>query len=83
MEQLTREIGRGFSSGHRHVQTIKSAGRHASKPTERQLAISAVMALSTALQELGLRYRSAQNHYLTRTIGMVFSIPWIAEDGAF
>lgn len=66
MEQLTREIGRAFSSGYRQVQTIKSAGRHETKPTERRLAASAVMALSTALQELGLRYRAAQNHYLTR-----------------
>lgn len=66
MEQLTREIGRGFSNGYRQVQTIKSANRHGTKPAERLLAASAVMALSTALQELGLRYRSAQNHYLTR-----------------
>lgn len=66
MEQLTREIGRSFSNGYRQVQTIKSAGRHESKPAERRLAASAVMALSTALQELGLRYRQAQNHYLTR-----------------
>ncbi|XP_076239090.1 syntaxin 16 [Calliopsis andreniformis] len=66
MEQLTREIGRAFSSGYRQVQTIKTAARHATKPIERQLATSAVMALSTALQELGLRYRSAQNHYLTQ-----------------
>lgn len=71
MEQLTREIGRGFSNGYRQVQTIKSASRHETKPAERRLAASAVMALSTALQELGLRYRSAQNHYLTR---MCFSI---------
>ncbi|KAM0735705.1 Syntaxin-16 [Formica fusca] len=66
MEQLTREIGRAFSNGYRQVQTIKSAGRHETKPAERRLAVSAVMALSTALQELGLRYRSAQNHYLTQ-----------------
>lgn len=66
MEQLTREIGRAFSNGYRHVQTIKSTGRHETKPAERRLAASAVIALSTALQELGLRYRSAQNHYLTR-----------------
>ncbi|KAF3427510.1 hypothetical protein E2986_09556 [Frieseomelitta varia] len=66
MEQLTREIGRAFSSGYHQVQTIKAATRHANGPTERQLAMSAVMALSTALQELGLRYRSAQNHYLTQ-----------------
>ena len=68
MEQLTREIGRAFSSGYHQVQTIKAATRHANGATERQLAMSAVMALSTALQELGLRYRSAQNHYLTRMI---------------
>ncbi|XP_032665939.1 syntaxin-16 [Odontomachus brunneus] len=66
MEQLTREIGRAFSNGYRQVQTIKSAGRHKTKPTERRLAASAVMALSTALQELGLRYRTAQNHYLAQ-----------------
>ncbi|KAG5308865.1 STX16 protein, partial [Acromyrmex insinuator] len=66
MEQLTREIGRAFSNGYRQVQTIKSAGRHETKSTERRLANSAVMALSTALQELGLRYRTAQNHYLTQ-----------------
>ncbi|KAK1126199.1 hypothetical protein K0M31_004834 [Melipona bicolor] len=66
MEQLTREIGRAFSSGYHQVQTIKAATRHANGSTERQLAMSAVMALSTALQELGLRYRSAQNHYLTQ-----------------
>ncbi|XP_011054797.1 PREDICTED: syntaxin-16 [Acromyrmex echinatior] len=66
MEQLTREIGRAFSNGYRQVQTIKSAGRHETKSAERRLANSAVMALSTALQELGLRYRTAQNHYLTQ-----------------
>ncbi|CAK9830442.1 Stx16 [Anthophora retusa] len=66
MEQLIREIGRAFSNGYRQVQTIKTAARHAGRPAERQLAISAVMALSTSLQELGLRYRSAQNHYLTQ-----------------
>nr|XP_003706209.1 PREDICTED: syntaxin-16 [Megachile rotundata] len=66
MEQLTREIGRAFSNGYHQVQTIKTEARHASNPTERRLAISAVMALSTALQELGLRYRSAQNYYLTQ-----------------
>lgn len=66
MEQLTREIGRLFSSGYRQVQTIKSAGRHETKLAERRLATSAVMAHSTALQELGLRYRAAQNHYLTQ-----------------
>lgn len=68
MEQLTREIGRAFSSGYHQVQKIKTAARYATGSVERQLAISAVMALSTALQELGLRYRSAQNHYLTRMI---------------
>ncbi|XP_017893633.1 syntaxin-16 [Ceratina calcarata] len=66
MEQLIREIGRAFSSGYRQVQTIKAAARHANKPVERLLAINAIMALSTSLQELGLRYRSAQNHYLTQ-----------------
>ena len=66
MEQLTREIGRAFSSGYRQVQTIKTAARHTIKPVERQLATSAVMALSTSLQELGLQYRSAQSHYLTQ-----------------
>lgn len=66
MEQLTREIGRAFSSGYRQVQTIKSTGRHETKSAERRLAASAVIALSTALQELGLRYRAAQTHYLTR-----------------
>ncbi|CAK9821147.1 Stx16 [Anthophora plagiata] len=66
MEQLIREIGRAFSNGYRQVQSIKTAARHAGRPAERQLAISAVMALSTSLQELGLRYRSAQNHYLTQ-----------------
>lgn len=72
MEQLTREIGRAFSSGYRQVQSIKTAARHDNKSIERQLATSAVMALSTALQELGLRYRTAQNHYLTRTISTIF-----------
>ncbi|XP_006617454.1 syntaxin-16 [Apis dorsata] len=66
MEQLTREIGRAFSNGYHQVQAIKAAARHTTGSAERQLAISAVMALSTALQELGLRYRSAQNHYLTQ-----------------
>lgn len=67
MEQLTREIGRAFSNGYRQVQSIKTAARHATKAVERQLATSAVLALSAALQELALRYGSAQNHYLTRT----------------
>lgn len=66
MEQLTREIGRAFSNGYHQVQTIKTEARHAPNPTELRLAISAVTALSTALQELGLRYRSAQNYYLTQ-----------------
>ncbi|OAD57089.1 Syntaxin-16 [Eufriesea mexicana] len=66
MEQLTREIGRAFSSGYHQVQTIKAAASHAARSSERQLAISAVMALSTALQELSLQYRLAQNHYLTQ-----------------
>ncbi|XP_034187643.1 syntaxin 16 [Osmia lignaria lignaria] len=65
-EQLTREIGRAFSNGYHQVQTIKSEAKHAANPTERRLAISAVTALSIALQELGLRYRSAQNYYLTQ-----------------
>lgn len=73
MEQLTREIGRAFSNGYRQVQMIKSAGRHETKPAERRLATSAVMALSSALQELGLRYRSAQNHYLTRMYFALFN----------
>lgn len=73
MEQLTREIGRAFSNGYRQVQTIKSAGRHETKPAERRLAASAVIALSSALQELGLRYRTAQNHYLTRTYLILLS----------
>ncbi|XP_053980738.1 syntaxin-16 [Hylaeus volcanicus] len=66
MEQLTREIGRAFSSGYRQVQSIKTTARHNNKPVERRLASNAVMALSTALQELGFRYRSAQNYYLTQ-----------------
>lgn len=74
MEQLTREIGRAFSNGYRQVQTIKSAGRHETKPAERQLAASAVIALSSALQELGLRYRAAQNHYLTRMYLILFNL---------
>lgn len=61
---MTREIGRGFSSGFRQVQTIKSAAKHESKQAEKQLAMSAVTALSSALQDLGLRYRSAQQDYL-------------------
>ncbi|XP_032453208.1 syntaxin-16 [Nasonia vitripennis] len=66
MEQLTREIGRAFSSGFRQVQTIRSAAKHETKHAEKQLAVSAVMALSSALQELGLRYRSAQQDYLQK-----------------
>lgn len=66
MEHQTRDIGRLFSNGYRQVQSIKTAARHATKPVERQLATSAVSALSAALQELALRYRSAQNHYLTQ-----------------
>ncbi|XP_078036473.1 syntaxin 16 [Augochlora pura] len=66
MEQQTREIGRLFSNAYRQVQSIKTAARHAIKPVERQLATSAVSALSAALQELALQYRSAQNHYLTQ-----------------
>lgn len=64
MEQLTREISRAFSSGHRQVQIVKNSARHETKPAERQLAMSVVLALSSALQELGIRYRSAQNNYL-------------------
>lgn len=67
MEQLTREIGRAFSNGHRQVQAIKTTARHEKKHIERQLATNAVMALSSVLQELGLRYRTAQTHYLQRT----------------
>lgn len=68
MEQLSREIGRAFANGYRQVQTIKTAARHETKPAQRQLAVNAVIALSSALQDLGIRYRSAQNHYLTRMI---------------
>lgn len=74
MEQLMREIGRAFSNGYRQVQMIKSASRHETKPAERRLAASAVMALSFALQELGLRYKAAQNHYLTRMRYIFFLI---------
>ncbi|XP_035725354.1 syntaxin-16-like [Vespa mandarinia] len=66
MEQLSREIGRAFANGYRQVQTIKTAARHETKPAQRQLAVNAVLALSSALQDLGIRYRSAQNHYLTQ-----------------
>ncbi|KAL2733745.1 syntaxin-16 [Vespula squamosa] len=66
MEQLSREIGRAFANGYRQVQTIKTAARHETKPAQRHLAVNAVIALSSALQELGIRYRSAQNHYLTQ-----------------
>lgn len=68
MEQLSREIGRAFANGYRQVQTIKTAARHETKPAQRHLALNAVIALSSALQDLGIRYRSAQNHYLTRMI---------------
>ncbi|XP_046739511.1 syntaxin-16 isoform X1 [Diprion similis] len=64
MEQLTREMGRAFTSGHRQVQLIKTAARQESRASERRLAASAAVALSTALQELGLSYRAAQSHYL-------------------
>ncbi|CAD6208402.1 GSCOCG00003410001-RA-CDS [Cotesia congregata] len=64
MEQLTREIGRAFSSGHRQVQTVKAAARHEIRHAEKQLAMSAVLALSSALQDLGIRYRTAQNNYI-------------------
>ncbi|XP_063990098.1 syntaxin-16 [Diachasmimorpha longicaudata] len=64
MEQLTREIGKAFSTGYRQVQIVKNAARHETRPAERSLAMSAVLALSSALQELGLRYRTAQNSYI-------------------
>lgn len=64
MEQLTKEIGRAFSSAFRQVQIIKSAAKSETRPDEKRLANSAVMALSSALQDLGLRYRSAQQNYL-------------------
>ncbi|KAF7990459.1 hypothetical protein HCN44_000264 [Aphidius gifuensis] len=64
MEQLIREISRAFSSGHRQVQIVKNAGRHEKRPADRQLAMSVVLALSSALQELGFKYKSAQNNYL-------------------
>ncbi|XP_034935935.1 syntaxin-16 isoform X2 [Chelonus insularis] len=64
MEKLTREIGRAFSYAHRQVQIVKSAAKHETRRAERQLAMSAVLALSSALQELGIRYRTAQNNYL-------------------
>lgn len=66
MEQLTREIGRAFSNGFRQVQTIKSAARHERKLGERQLAMSAVLALSSGLQEMSIKYRTAQSNYLQR-----------------
>ncbi|XP_014217438.1 syntaxin-16 [Copidosoma floridanum] len=66
IEQLTKEIGKGFSSGFRQVQIIKSAAQHDSKKADKQLAVSAVRALSSALQDLGLRYRSAQQDYLQK-----------------
>ncbi|KAK0088028.1 hypothetical protein PV325_013433 [Microctonus aethiopoides] len=64
MEQLTREIGRAFSSGYRQVQIVKNAARHETRHAEKQLAMSAALALSSALQELGVRYRTAQNNYI-------------------
>lgn len=64
IDQLTREIGRAFSTGYRQVQTIKNASQHETRPAERRLAMSAVMALSSALQDMAIRYRTAQNHYL-------------------
>lgn len=66
MEQLSREIGRAFANGYRQVQAIKTAARHETKAAQRQLATNSVMALSTALQEMGIRYRSAQDRYLTQ-----------------
>lgn len=64
IDQLTREIGRAFSTGYRQVQTIKNASQHETRQAERRLAMSAVMALSSALQDMAIRYRTAQNHYL-------------------
>ena len=64
MEQLTREIGRAFSRGFNQVQIIKSAAKRETRSAEKKLANSAVLALSSALQDLGLRYRSAQQDYL-------------------
>ncbi|XP_014234161.1 syntaxin-16 [Trichogramma pretiosum] len=66
IEQLTRDISRAFSSGFRQVQTIKSAGRHEHKHAEKQLASSAVRAISTAMQNLGFKYRAAQQDYLQK-----------------
>lgn len=68
MEQLTREMGRAFTSGHRQVQLVKTAARQENRASERRLAASAAMALSSALQELGLAYRAAQSNYLQRNI---------------
>lgn len=48
------------------MQTIKNASQHETRPAERRLAMSAVMALSSALQDMAIRYRTAQNHYLQR-----------------
>ncbi|XP_066596868.1 syntaxin-16 [Prorops nasuta] len=64
MEQFTREISRAFSNGYEQVQTIKGAMRQQSNPAERELAFNAVRAVSSSLQELGLKYKSAQNNYL-------------------
>ncbi|XP_012265452.1 syntaxin-16 [Athalia rosae] len=64
MEQLTREMGRAFTSGHRQVQLVKTAAKQGNRASDRRLAASAAIALSSALQELGLSYRTAQNHYL-------------------
>ncbi|XP_043270910.1 syntaxin-16 [Venturia canescens] len=64
MEKLTREIGRAFSNGYRQVQTIKSSARHETRAAERQLGMSAVLALSSALQDLSILYRTAQSNYL-------------------
>ncbi|XP_015172748.1 PREDICTED: syntaxin-16 [Polistes dominula] len=66
MEKLSREIGRAFANGYRQVQTIRAAAKQETKSAQKHLAVNAVMALSSALQELGIRYRSAQNHYLTQ-----------------
>lgn len=68
MEKLTREIGRAFSNGYRQVQTIKTAARHETRAAERQLGMSAVLALSSALQDLSILYRTAQSNYLQRAL---------------
>lgn len=66
MEQLTRDISKAFANGYKQVKIIKNAAVHEQKYAERQLANSAVTALSVALQELAIKYRTAQNKYLQR-----------------